>query len=569
MATKMRRQALGSGDAHPMTGESLYEQKRKSTTWMISCVGLALLFLLDLFALWGGLPLTTIGQLDINDILIFWAVPHILTMAVVFLLVARFSNHLKYAHIERYILLAGTVMLVGALSLVFQDATGITAPWLMTIAAVLIAAGSASLLALWEFIFVGFTDERIVRTVLIALLLSSASYLIVSLIPSTAQLYLFPVIIVTAATILVYTSRKTVKAWCAEQLEGGNAASSPIPPLPDFAVDLQHKPQLLAITRLIRDPLLCVAAIMFAIAITRTVTLSNISDANLVNIAGCIGALLGGAILYAARYVLGSALGSLRTFNLLRFYRVLFPTLTTVLLLLPIFGNQLSLLVSSLVFVGYMVSFVLILPTCMTLARQDSTHPLAVFGVFMGGINLVFAFATGFAVLLYRVNYFGAATLTVGILLALYVLAMTYNVALNAWRRREQEEKAEFGIISKSSDQIVSMKPSADIVSKSLPVARISGLRLGRKQPDSPAVIASPVLDSAQASALKIASDYQLTVREREILLLLTQGRDVPTIAKQLFISENTVRTHTKNIYIKLDIHSKQELLDRVEEYHS
>ena len=35
---------------------------------------------------------------------------------------------------------------------------------------------------------------------------------------------------------------------------------------------------------------------------------------------------------------------------------------------------------------------------------------------------------------------------------------------------------------------------------------------------------------------------------------------------QKAYISENTVRTYVKNIYAKLDIHSKQELLDRLEE---
>ena len=46
---------------------------------------------------------------------------------------------------------------------------------------------------------------------------------------------------------------------------------------------------------------------------------------------------------------------------------------------------------------------------------------------------------------------------------------------------------------------------------------------------------------------------------------MLAKGRDVPSIAKQLFISENTVRSHSKSIYRKLKIHSKQELLDLLE----
>ena len=42
----------------------------------------------------------------------------------------------------------------------------------------------------------------------------------------------------------------------------------------------------------------------------------------------------------------------------------------------------------------------------------------------------------------------------------------------------------------------------------------------------------------------------------------LAQGRSKTAIGEKLFISENTVRTYVKNIYGKLDIHSKQQLLD-------
>ncbi|WP_416241733.1 helix-turn-helix transcriptional regulator [Eggerthella sinensis] len=40
----------------------------------------------------------------------------------------------------------------------------------------------------------------------------------------------------------------------------------------------------------------------------------------------------------------------------------------------------------------------------------------------------------------------------------------------------------------------------------------------------------------------------------------------MPSIAKKLFISENTVRTHTKKVYALLDVHSKQEIVDLVNE---
>lgn len=45
-------------------------------------------------------------------------------------------------------------------------------------------------------------------------------------------------------------------------------------------------------------------------------------------------------------------------------------------------------------------------------------------------------------------------------------------------------------------------------------------------------------------------------------MVLLAHGYDIPTIAKKLFVSENTVRTHTKKVYAALDVHSKQELIE-------
>jgi DNA-binding CsgD family transcriptional regulator len=63
-----------------------------------------------------------------------------------------------------------------------------------------------------------------------------------------------------------------------------------------------------------------------------------------------------------------------------------------------------------------------------------------------------------------------------------------------------------------------------------------------------------------------LATESALSKREREILLLLAQGRGAPYIAQNQFISTNTVRSHIKRIYTKLGIHSKEELLDRVHE---
>lgn len=54
---------------------------------------------------------------------------------------------------------------------------------------------------------------------------------------------------------------------------------------------------------------------------------------------------------------------------------------------------------------------------------------------------------------------------------------------------------------------------------------------------------------------------FGLSQRESEVLLLVVTGYSVTRIAEQLSISAETVRTHKKRIYAKLDIHQHDELM--------
>lgn len=59
---------------------------------------------------------------------------------------------------------------------------------------------------------------------------------------------------------------------------------------------------------------------------------------------------------------------------------------------------------------------------------------------------------------------------------------------------------------------------------------------------------------------------YGLSPREREILQILLKGRDAKYIMDTFYISQSTAKTHIYNIYRKFGIHSRQELLDFVED---
>lgn len=59
-----------------------------------------------------------------------------------------------------------------------------------------------------------------------------------------------------------------------------------------------------------------------------------------------------------------------------------------------------------------------------------------------------------------------------------------------------------------------------------------------------------------------LASEWGLTQRESEILSLLAYGRSQPAIAKELYVSTETVKVHVRHIYEKSGVHSREALLD-------
>ena len=61
---------------------------------------------------------------------------------------------------------------------------------------------------------------------------------------------------------------------------------------------------------------------------------------------------------------------------------------------------------------------------------------------------------------------------------------------------------------------------------------------------------------------MQVREQYGLTKRETEVLSFLAEGRSSSYIAGELYLSDNTVRSYVKNIYQKLDVHSKQDLID-------
>ena len=59
---------------------------------------------------------------------------------------------------------------------------------------------------------------------------------------------------------------------------------------------------------------------------------------------------------------------------------------------------------------------------------------------------------------------------------------------------------------------------------------------------------------------------YDISIREKEVVSLVIQGKSNKDIADNLFISVNTVKTHIRNIYEKIGIKSRYELINSIKD---
>lgn len=232
------------------------------------------------------------------------------------------------------------------------------------------------------------------------------------------------------------------------------------------------------------------------------------------------------------------------------FSRVVMPILAAMLVFLPFLSEGYSLFFNIMLLSSYYFIAMLITYLAVETAR---THRISVYvpmGFAMMGTRMCLAVALigGYSMGSLRVSVFGNSEDTLYFLMVIVVVIYVLSMAAvllsrGVWRRKE--EKRWFDPLE------------TDLVETGHETLDVSDDDKGGTQGEF-----EQALD-AHCSAL--AANYGLTEREAEIVALLARGRTKAHIAKTLFVSENTVRSHVRNIYTKLDVHTRQELIDLIE----
>ena len=110
-------------------------------------------------------------------------------------------------------------------------------------------------------------------------------------------------------------------------------------------------------------------------------------------------------------------------------------------------------------------------------------------------------------------------------------------------------------------------KLSIEVLSVTYSVAAVWFLMKNQLSEEKASTAVSPVPENEKELLIRFGSEYGLTQRERDILGFLVLGYSNADICKAACISEGTVKTHTHNIYQKLDVKNRVQLGVQIKEF--
>ena len=245
-----------------------------------------------------------------------------------------------------------------------------------------------------------------------------------------------------------------------------------------------------------------------------------------------------------------------RTFDLTKTFRFAFPFIALLLVVLPFTDRNFdTFFQASLSFLSTIVNVsIMFLMIETARVRQAPAVAVVASSMFIARAALLVSLVAGM-VLDARDDLDGTVRAMVLVVAGIYLLSMTLVLLT-----RKQGKPVAGVSVSLTSEDVAFNRPQATAAAS----------EVGEGGPEVRAVPepvdqvsqASPAPTPLEARAADLAATYHLTPREHEVVLLLAQGRSAPFIGNELGLATNTVRGYVQEAYAKLDVHSKQELID-------
>ena len=472
---------------------------------------------------------------------------------------------------------------------------------------VLLGLGSAGFYMLWQRLFASQDADGGSRRLLVGTAWGAVLYYALHLIPQAVTAYLIPAAFLPLFGLVVTLRSRTINL---DQ--------------PMFEDVPQDHPAVYAhALRGYWRSALCVGALGFCAGIMRSVAVAEPSIGIYVNNLSMAGMLVAALVTIWLWRLKGIRL------SITDAYRVVFPFLITSFLGLPLLSDEYARWLAAILYAVYSAAIMLMMMQCAQVSRDRGVNPVFIYGFFGAVVFALHSVGFLGGTFAEDIRVMGLSPLAIVAMVAVWALGLMHFVGsggftstLAARGRDEAIELASLRTIvpgrragADGADAVGGKKAAAG-GGGDAPAgagggaggatggdARAAagggaggksgvGSALGAGGASAPAgadeaapaagggargaggvSAAGPLLpaeateaaDLLAAQAQRARERYRLSAREAEVMELIARGHSVARIAEMLVVSENTIRTHSKRIYTKLDIHKKQELLDLLE----
>lgn len=440
----------------------------------------------------------------------------------------------------------------------------------------LLGLGSAGFYMLWQRLFASKDADEGNRDLVVGTFYAAPLYFSLHLLPQAVTAFLIPLVLLPLFGLCLTLCGRTINA---DQ--------------PMFEDMPREHPQVYR--RVMRDywrSAVSVGVLGLCAGVMRALAVANPEMGSLVNalsMAALMAAALALIVVWFSRNIRLSVTGM---------YRIAFPFLITSFALLPLVPSPYGDWLAAAMYAVYSVAIVLTMIQCAQISRDHGINPVFIYGFFgtivyalhdIGFIGGTFAESA---------TFLGMPPMALVALTAVYLLGIMYFVGAGSFKRTlasvdsiefialadpaaasapaasraavRGEEAAGAGDDAAGAEGAADgSRETAQVVAAETRVGTGSDAGGVAHAPANAGASAPPgdVPDRIAAQAQLLRTHYRLSARETEIMELIARGNTVARIAEMLVVSENTVRTHSKRIYAKLDIHKKQELIDLIDTF--
>lgn len=513
----------------------------------VSIIGYAIFMVINATQIWGGVFPFLPAEFQTDAVTVSFYLSQALAFCAAFLASTFGSYYYPAAARRMLVTLSTALVFCGSASIIAAMYLTEATMALVVAGGVFLGVGCAGMFMMWQRYFSSVSAKECNYRLIMGTAVASVMYFALHLIPMVLTAFLVPVVFLPVCALCLTLS---VREMHFDQ-----------PMFED--IPREHPAVYLRVIRDFWRSALGVGALAFCSGLARGVAVIEPSVAGVVNISSMLGSLI------AAVGLLAVWRATSFRFSLRTVFRVAYPLMITALLMFPFLEAAGLGMFVGLTYMLFSLILLVMMMQSAQISRERGINPVFIYGFF--GSTAYVLQSAGFLLgwFAHDIEIMGVGQVTLLTILASYVLGMALFVSTGR-------------VLSFASDGTARRDDQIELVKSAprKPAAEPASAQAGPKEGEAPERAAkasdSPrprrrkltthdgraITDRLSKQFLVIQEQYGLSARETEVAELIARGRSMAAIAEELFVSENTVRTHAKHIYTKLDIHSRQELGD-------